>query len=92
LDREIEASQNSTQEIKYSLIDQNVKPLYNYYRLKQYDIDGMNQTYGPIQINNTHKIISLVKRINLAGQEVNENTTGVVIEIYSNGSIKRTIK
>jgi len=89
---EVQASQNSTQEIKYSLIDQNVRPSYNYYRLKQYDIDGMNQTYGPIQINNTDKIITVIKRINLAGQEVNENTTGVVIEIYSDGSIKRTIK
>jgi hypothetical protein len=89
---EVQASQNSTQEIKYNLIDQNVKQLYNYYRLKQYDIDGMNQTYGPIQINNTDKVITVIKRINLAGQEVNENTTGVVIEIYSDGSIKRTIK
>jgi hypothetical protein len=52
----------------------------------------MNQTYGPIQINNTDKVITVVKRINLAGQEVNENITGVVIEIYSDGSIKRTIK
>lgn len=89
---QVDASQNSTQEIKYNLIDQYIKPLYNYYRLKQYDIDGIFQTYGPIQIDNTGKISKVIKRINLAGQEVNENATGVIIEIYDDGSIKRTIK
>ena len=87
-----QANQNSTQKILYNLIDENVKPLFNYYRLKQYDIDGMNQTYGPIQINNTEKTISVIRRINLAGQEVNEGSTGVIIEIYDDGSIKKTIK
>lgn len=89
---QVTASQNSNQEIKYNLIDQNVKATYNYYRLKQYDIDGINQTYGPIQINNNGKISNVIRRINLAGQEVNENTTGVVIEIYDDGSIKKIIK
>lgn len=86
------ASQNSTQEIKYDIIDQSVKPIFNYYRLKQYDIDGVYQTYGPIQINNTGKVVNILKRINLAGQDVNEDATGVVIEIYDDGSIKRIIK
>jgi hypothetical protein len=86
------AAINSTQEIHYDLIDDNVYPVINYYRLKQFDIDGENKEYGPIALDNREKIKKIVKVINLLGQEVDENETGFVIEIYEDGTLKRTIK
>jgi hypothetical protein len=83
---------NSTQEIHYDLTDNNVSPVYNYYRLKQFDIDGVNKEYGPIVINNKSQIKIIAKRTNLIGQEVNENETGIIIEIYEDGTLIRTIK
>jgi hypothetical protein len=86
------AAINSIQEIHYDLIDDNVYPVINYYRLKQFDIDGENKEYGPIALDNREKIKKIVKVINLLGQEVDENETGFVIEIYEDGTLKRTIK
>ena len=89
---QVQAAMNSTQEIQYELMDNDVSPIYNYYRLKQFDIDGANKEYGPIVINNKSEIKIIAKRINLIGQEVDENETGIVIEIYEDGTLKRTIK
>jgi hypothetical protein len=83
---------NSTQKIEYSLEDKDVSQVINYYRLHQYDIDGVDEVFGPIAINNRDRINIIAKRINLAGQEVNENATGIIIEIYEDGSIKRIIR
>lgn len=89
---QIPSAINSTQELHYDLIDANISPIFNYYRLQQVDIDGTYKTYGPIVINNIVKIKKIVKRINLAGQEVNENATGIIIEIYDDGDIIKTIR
>ena len=88
----VQSAGNSTQRLDYSLEDKNVSQVINYYRLRQYDIDGADDVYGPIAINNRDRINIIAKRINLAGQEVNENATGIIIEIYEDGTIKRIIK
>ena len=88
----VQSAGNSTQRLDYSLEDKNVSQVINYYRLRQYDIDGADDVYGPIAINNRDRINIIAKRINLTGQEVNENATGIIIEIYEDGTIKRIIK
>jgi hypothetical protein len=88
----VQSAGNSTQRLDYSLEDKNVSQVINYYRLHQYDIDGVDDIFGPIAINNRDRINIIAKRINLAGQEVNENATGIIIEIYEDGTIKRIIK
>jgi hypothetical protein len=88
----VSAAGNSTQEIHYDLTDNSVKPIFNYYRLTQYDMDGAYEIFDPISINNKDRINIITKRINLAGQEVNENATGFIIEIYEDGTIKRVFK
>lgn len=86
------AAGNSTQEIKYSYIDYNLNSV-TYYRLQQFDIDGKSKTYGPILVTKTITEKKIVKYINLMGQEVNpENTTGVVIEIYDDGTMRKMIR
>jgi hypothetical protein len=89
---QVQSAGNSTQKLDYSLEDKDVSQVINYYRLHQYDIDGVDDIFGPIAINNRDRINIIAKRINLAGQEVNENATGIIIEIYEDGSIKRVIK
>jgi len=86
------AAGNSTEEIKYSYIDYNLNSLV-YYRLQQFDIDGQFKTYGPIFVSKTIKDKKILKYINLMGQEVNpDNTTGVILEIYDDGTMKKIIR
>jgi hypothetical protein len=82
---------NSTEKIEYSQLDNIDQVVLHYYRLVQYDIDGVSKVYGPIAINNIQNI-RLVKIINLMGQVVDETATGICIEIYEDGSLKRVIK
>ena len=85
------AAGNSIDEVRYSWIDYNQKEL-TYYRLIQYDIDGKHETYGPISVSKTINK-TIVKYVNLMGQEVNPLTTiGLVIEVYSDGSTSKVIR
>ena len=45
-----------------------------------------------ILIDNRNKVFKIIKRVNMMGQEVNENAKGVIIEIYEDGTMIRTIK
>lgn len=89
---QLDAAINSTQELRYNLTDDNVMPVLNYYRLRQFDTDGANKEYGPIAIDNRQRIKQVIRTINLLGQQVNENATGIIIEIYEDGSIRKTIR
>ena len=89
---QVQSVGNSTQKIDYSLEDKDISQVINYYRLHQYDIDGVNEVFGPIAINNRDTIKIIAKTINAAGQEVGPNATGIVIEIYTDGTIRRVIR
>lgn len=74
----------------YMVSDQNFKTNGSlvYYRVKQVDFNG-NFSYSDlkaVKLSNENKPI---KRINLEGQEVNENYEGIVIEIYTDGINRR---
>lgn len=89
------ASGNSNTIIEYSVSDYNVEQIINYYRLQQYDNDGVYETYGPISINNTKNSKIIVKYINLNGQEIDPTKLKfmtVYFEIYSDGSIRRVLR
>ena len=89
------ASYKSTKKIKYDVTDYNVDPIINYYRLQQYDLDGVYETFGPISIDNRMVEKLVVKYINLIGQEINPNNIDVMtvyIEIYSDGTSRKVIK
>jgi hypothetical protein len=86
------AAGNSSSELLYDITDNNVRPIFNYYKLTQFDIDGAFEIFTPIVINNKINSKIPIKITNLLGQEVNEGSTGVIIEIYDDGSIKKTIK
>jgi len=92
----INGAGNSTVLIDYSIVDYKVEPIINYYRLQQYDFDGTYEIYGPIAINNMDMgVKTIVKLLNLAGQEISfeqATTTGVYIEVYSDGTSKKVFK
>lgn len=85
-----EAAYNSNTEIKYYFVDYNLNEL-TYYRLNQYDIDGQFKIYGPISVFKQIKDKKIVKYINLLGQEVSQQTKGLLLEIYDDGTIRKII-
>jgi len=88
----VKASGNSNQVIYYLYFDNNLKNDVVYYTLKQFDFDGQFKSYGPILINNTIKESNVVKMTNLLGQEVDENTKGLIILIYEDGSMQKVVR
>jgi hypothetical protein len=86
------AAINSTQEIHYDLIDNNVYPVINYYRLKQFDIDEENKEYGPISIDNTKNTKPIDRYINILGQTINPESSGMIIIVYQDGTTEKIIK
>ena len=86
------AAGNSVSKLDYLFIDKSFRSEINYYQITQVDMDGNWKTYGPIVIDNSKSENNIIKYVNSLGQEINPlTTTGLVIEIYSDGSIKKTI-
>lgn len=80
----------SNSDIKYSFIDYNQNEL-TYYKLIQFDNDGEFEIYGPISASKTIKNKIVIKYVNLLGQEVSQQTKGIVIVIYDDGTIRKII-
>jgi hypothetical protein len=88
----VQAAGNSTEIIDYIHLDKGYSQTINYYRLVQVDTDGKFEIYGPISINNTESVKKIVKIVNALGQEVNETATGVLYEVYEDGTSKKIIR
>lgn len=72
---------------RYQLTDANYVNGINYYRLKMTNTNG-EEKYSSIRSVNMNKVEAvLVKTVNTLGQEVEEHTQGLVIKIYSDGSV-----
>jgi len=84
----IEGASNSSFKTDYSFIDYSAPQTINYYRLTQVDFDGNSRTYDPISIDNRGNK-TVVKYLNVLGQEVSSSTFGLIFEIYGDGSIKK---
>jgi hypothetical protein len=69
------------------------KPVINYYRLKQYDLDGSYLIYTKtITIDNREEQKEIVGYYNVLGQEITEDTPGVQIILFSDGTKVKTFK
>ena len=89
---EKKAAGNSNTKINYSYTHSFDNHDINYYKLLQYDYDGVFKGYGPIGLDNTLKKVKLIRVTNLIGQEIDENYKGFVIELYEDGKVIRTIR
>jgi len=64
----------------------------NYYLLKQVDFDGTETSSKIISVDNTkNNKPSVIKIIDLNGIEVDENSNGIIIKIYSNGRAEKVV-
>lgn len=81
---------NSTSSNSYSVEHKNYPNAINYYRLTQTDYDGKSETFPVISIDNLVEV-RLVKRFNILGQEVDTDSEGMVIEVYSDGNTSKKI-
>jgi len=78
----------------YSLVDEKVDPIINYYRLTAVDVNGVQTSYNLISIDNRSMKVEkeLLKITNMWGQDIQPGYKGQVIYIYTDGSIERTFK
>jgi len=85
----IPAAGNSNMTLYYNFVDESPLPIVNYYRLVQYDWDGMYEIFGPIAIDNRKKEKRIVKYVNISGQEVSIDEKGLIFLIWDNGDITK---
>lgn len=85
---------NSQEVLSYSYLDSDYeRGKINYYRLSQTDFDGNSEVFNVIAIDNTKNNRTIVKIVNMSGQEVKDiNATGVYMEIYDDGSMRKIIR
>lgn len=88
----IPASGNSIETLSYLYEDDQFRNSMNYYRLSQYDVDATESWSIIRAIDNSQSNPSILKTINLIGQEVDDLYTGCVIVIYSNGTTERVYR
>lgn len=87
--QETDGAGNSTEENNYSFDHNRFPKKINYYRLTQVDYDGKREEFNIISIDNSTDR-TLIKRVNVLGQEVGKNYKGIVIEYYDdNTQVKR---
>ena len=87
----IPAAGNSNQLLNYESVDRSYDDVINYYQLVQVDLNGQSVEYGPISVDNRDSE-HVIRRVNLLGQEVDSDYSGIIIEIDQFGNITKTIK
>ena len=86
----VPAAGNSNMTLGYSMIHESPRFAINYYRLVQYDWDGVFEIFDPIAIDNRKKEKRIVKYVSLSGKEIDpESTIGLVIGIYDDGTTSK---
>ena len=83
---EISGVGNTSTQLSYNFIDTNPIEGSSYYRLKQTDYDEKSEIFDPIAVTITPKEKVIDKIVNYMGQEVNKNYTGMVLEVYTDGT------
>jgi hypothetical protein len=83
----------TTQEMQdYAFIDHNPYDGTSYYRIRQTDYDGVYSYSEVLAVRNGKEGLTIVKTVNLMGQEIGPEYSGVVIDIFSDGSTSKRIK
>jgi len=85
------AGSTNTQ-MDYKWLDVSPSTGVSYYRLKQTDYDGHNETFYPVSVIIEPEARTIIRTTNLIGQDVDENYKGIVIDIYSNNTTTKRIQ
>jgi len=82
----VEGGGNTNTPSMYELYDNTYIDGINYYRLTQTDFDGKSETFNIISINTGSEVVwQKFKIINLLGQEVSLEYTGIRVILFENG-------
>jgi hypothetical protein len=88
----VKGAGNSSNNSYYEVIDRDFDPTINYYVLRQTDYDGRWKESDIISVDNRGESApTLVKVTNLLGQDVGDDSTGVLLYHYSDGTILKRI-
>lgn len=86
----IKGAGNSDHTISYNIWDSSPLKNTNYYKLKQTDFDGKFTYSRIISVDFNENIPkTVVRTLNLLGQEINDDYKGIVINLYSNGESEK---
>jgi hypothetical protein len=86
----VKGAGNSSNNSYYEVIDKEFNPTINYYVLRQTDYDGRWKESDIISVDNRDESApSLVKVTNIIGQDVSDDSSGVLLYHYSDGTILR---
>jgi hypothetical protein len=88
----IQGAGNTNTQMDYNWLDTKPSIGISYYRLKQTDYNGHNETFYPVSVIIQPVVRTIIRTTNLIGQEVDENYKGVVIDIYSDGVNNKRIQ
>lgn len=85
---------NSQTLSKYKIVDNSFVANINYYRLRQYDIDGTEKShFKTVVIDNRELEQAQLEGIyNLLGQRVNKDYKGVQIHVFTDGTLKKVVQ
>ena len=87
----IEGAGNSNTQMSYQVVDDSPILGTSYYMLSQTDYDGTTEEFLPISLIITPQKKELVKIFNIFGQEVTTEHKGMLIKLYRDGSVEKTL-
>lgn len=79
----------SNQVNNYKFYHNEPEKVVNYYKLIQVDFNGESASFGPVSVDNREVKRKIIKSLNIFGQEVDENYTGITIHYFSDGSVEK---
>lgn len=79
-------------EMTYEFTDQAPYEGLSYYKLKQVDYDGFSEDTPVKSVQIQSDETNVVSSYNLMGQEINENYSGVVIDLLEDGTTRKRFK
>ena len=83
---------NTNQILNYYLFDESPDIGNNYYKLSQTDYDGTTKSFNPIEVTVKSPKKTIVKKYGSMGQDIDKDYKGIIIQIWDNGEINKTIK
>lgn len=80
---------NSNVLLNYTSRDDNPRPGYQYYKLRQTDYDGNYEEFNVVSVGLEVPRLKVVKAYNQMGQEVNLETKGMLFLVWDNGDMTK---
>lgn len=89
----ISGSGTSTESKSYTSTDFSINRGITYYKLCQTYFDGTSECFAPISLSREAiKSTSLIRTVNILGQEVGSDYYGIKFDIYDNGSCIKSLR